>query len=193
HVREPATLGLKKSHCMRATGCTGVGRGSMCRTRATDTVVPLCDSLAGGNAEKQSTNRINVVIFEIDTLQPGIAPSQFFRLHKCFEQPFLRDPIDPAYQRLMILVECFKDEAPAFQQPVRFRAAAAQMFLCELKEFTLHIKRADALAILEPDNPLLSRIARDIARALDGIGQDKISRQTPILQQRQNTSSRADL
>ena len=60
-------------------------------------------------------------------------------------------------------------------------------------EFPLHIECTDALAILELDNPLLSRIARDITRALDGIGQDKIPRQMAILKQRQNASSRAHL
>jgi hypothetical protein len=133
------------------------------------------------------------VVFEIDALQPWIAPRQFFRLHKYFEQPLLGDPIDPAYERLMVLRQRFEDETPAFQEPVRFRAAVAQIFPGQLMEFPLHIERADVLAILELDNPLLSRIARDVARALDGVGQNKIPRQTAILQQRQDARSRADL
>src|SRR4029450_12692455 len=93
----------------------------------------------------------------------------------------------------MVLRECFKGEAPTFQEPVRFGAAVAKIFLRQLMEFPLHIECADGLAILELDNPSLTRIARDIARAMDGVDQDKIPRQTAILKQRQNASSRADL
>ena len=63
----------------------------------------------------------------------------------------------------MISLKCFKNEAPVFQQPVGFRAAVTQILSRQLVKFPLHIERADSLAILEMDNPLVCGIAREVA------------------------------
>src|SRR5947208_13301891 len=156
----------------------------MRRARTTDTVVPFRNSLARRDAEEQSPDRIDVVIFEIDALQPWMIPAQFFLLHKRFKQPFFGDPIDSADQRFMISLKCFKNEAPVFQQPVGFRAAVTQILSRQLVEFPLHIERADSLAILVMDNPLVSGIARDVAWAPHASGKHKTPRQTAIREQR---------
>src|SRR5207247_5327318 len=57
------------------------------------------------------------------------------------------------------------NEAPVFQQPVGFRAAVTQILSRQLVEFPLHIERADSLAILEMDNPLVAG-SREMSRVL---------------------------
>ena len=58
------------------------------------------------------------------------------------------------------------------------------MFLRQIVELPLHVERADRLAVFEIDNPVPGRIARNVARALDGIVQDEISWQTAFFEQR---------
>ena len=82
---------------------------------AADTVVPICDSLAGGDAEKQSATGIDVVIFEIDTLQPRVVLTQSLRFDKGFQQPFLGDPVNTADQRMAVVWDSFENESPVFE------------------------------------------------------------------------------
>ena len=131
----------------------------MRRAGTSDTVVPLRNSLARGNTEEQAPNRVDIVILEIDALQPGIVPVQFFRVHKSVEQPFFRNPIDSADERFWILFQRFEDKTPVFEQPVCFRAAITETFLCQLVELPLNIERAHGFAILKLDNPFLAGIA----------------------------------
>ena len=71
--------------------------GRLChRFRTADAVVPFADSFSRFHAEEQSARRIDVMIFEIDALQPGIVPAEVFRFLERFEQPFLGNPIDSA-------------------------------------------------------------------------------------------------
>src|SRR5439155_359994 len=81
-VGQLASAGLEKSNCLAATGCARVSRRNVRRAGTSDTVVPLRNSLARGNTEEQAPNRVDIVILEIDALQPGIVPVQFFRVHK---------------------------------------------------------------------------------------------------------------
>ena len=97
-------------------------------------------------------------------------PVQLLRLHERLQQPFLGDPIDSADECLLVLLECFKNEAPVFQQPVCFGALVPQILLRQLMEFPLHVECADGFAVFKIDNPSLSEIARNIAGALHGIG-----------------------
>ena len=59
--------------------------------------------------------RIDVVVFEVNALQPWIVPVESFGFDKGFQQPFLSDPVNAAYQRLPILRNCFENESPVFQ------------------------------------------------------------------------------
>ena len=180
HIRQIALL--KCGDGAGAAGCAGVERRRMRRLGAADTVVPFADPFPRRDAEEEAVRGIDVVIFEIETLQPGIIPAQAFGFDESLEQPFLRDPIDAADERLRILLERFENEAPAFQQPIRFRAVSSQMPLRQFVKLPLHIERADAFAVFKIDNPLPGGIAGDIARALDGIGQDKIARQAILFE-----------
>ena len=113
NIREVA--GLKKRDCTRATGCARISRRNLRRARTPHAVVPLRDSFARRDTKEQSAARIDVVIFEIDTLQPWVVPAQCLGFDKCFQQPFLGDPVNAANQRLAIMWDCFKDESPVFQ------------------------------------------------------------------------------
>ena len=62
----------------------------------------------------------------------------------------------------------------------------------QLVELPLNIERADGLAIFQPHDPGASRVAGNVARALDGIGQNKILRQPALFEQRQDAGSRPD-
>src|SRR5439155_4912883 len=127
----------------------------MRRTGTPHAVVPLRDSYSRRHAKEQSTTRINVMIFEVDALQPRIVPRYSFGFDECFQQPFLCNPINPANKRLAIMRHCFKNESPVFQQPIGFRTAIVQVLLCYLVEFPLHVERADAFAVLKTYNPSL--------------------------------------
>src|SRR6266699_4747065 len=61
---------LKRGNRASATGGAGIGRRSVRRIRASHAVVPFTDSLARRDAEEQSPGWVDIVIFEIDTLQP---------------------------------------------------------------------------------------------------------------------------
>src|SRR5438270_7092833 len=67
------------------------------------------------------------------------------------------------------------------------------MSLREIVKLPLHIERADGFAVLKIDNPFAGWIARDVARAANGVVEDKIARQLTLLEQRKNGGSRADL
>ena len=155
----------------------------MHRAGTANTVVPFGDSFAGCDAEEQSAARIDVVIFEIDALQPRIVPAQSFGFDKRFEQPFLGDPIDAADQRLPVVRIASRTKLQFSSNQSVSALLCPQMFLREMMKLPLHVERADGFAVLEIDDPLLGRIARDVARALHGVSQDKISRQTAFLQQ----------
>src|SRR6266568_6119545 len=88
-IRGPAGAGLEKSNCPRATRCARVTGRNMRRTRTPDAVVPLSNSLSGRNGKEQAAPWIDVVIFQINALQPWIVPAQPFRFDKLFQQPFL--------------------------------------------------------------------------------------------------------
>src|SRR6266496_5138771 len=79
----------------------------MRRAGAPYAIVPLCDSFSRRHAKEQSTTRINVMIFEVDALQPRIVPRYSFGFDECFQQPFLCNPINPANKRLSIMRHFF--------------------------------------------------------------------------------------
>src|SRR5207247_4628893 len=107
-VGQLASAGLEKSNCLAATGCARVSRRNVRRAGTSDTVVPLRNSLARGNTEEQAPNRVDIVILEIEALQPGIVPVQFFRDHKILEEPFFPNPIDSDDDGFRILLLRFR-------------------------------------------------------------------------------------
>src|SRR5437867_4135873 len=115
YIGDPAGAGLEKSNCPRATRCARVTGRNMRRTRTPDAVVPLRDSFAGRDGKEQSASWIDVVVFEVDALQPWVIPAQSLGFDKLFQQPFLCYPIDAADQRVAILRERFENESPVFQ------------------------------------------------------------------------------
>src|SRR5678815_4363875 len=133
----------------------------MCCTETPHIVVPLRNSLARRHSKEQPAKWIDVVIFKVDALQPRIVPTQSFGLD-----------------------DCFQNESPVFQEPVGLRAAVAQVLLRQMMKFPLHVDCSDGLAVLKMNNPLLSWIPGYVAGALHRIGQDQISRQAAILEQR---------
>ena len=66
------------------------------------------------------------------------------------------------------------------------------MPLSEIVELPLHIERADGFAVFKIDNPFARRIARDVARAADGVVEHEISRQLALFEQRKHARGRAD-
>src|SRR6266481_5761649 len=73
HIGKVALLEKANGAC--TTGCAGVRRSDMGRARTADTVVPFRNSFARCHAEEQSAARIDIVVFQIDALQPGIVPA----------------------------------------------------------------------------------------------------------------------
>src|SRR6266853_4993804 len=67
------------------------------------------------------------------------------------------------------------------------------MALGEIVELPLDIERANRFSVLKIDNPLASRIARDVARAANGVVENKIARQLALLEEREHGGGRADL
>src|ERR1051325_5032438 len=148
-----------------AAGGACVRGWRMHRVAAPDAVVPFADAFAGRYAEEEPARGIDVVIFKIDTLQPGIVPREVLGIDQQVEQPFFRDPIDAANERFGIFLERFENKAPALKKPIGLGARSAEMFLREIVELPWHVERADGSAVLKIDNPLARRVARDIGRA----------------------------
>src|SRR6266481_3000722 len=73
HIWEVVVLEKANGAC--TTGCAGVRGRNMGHARTADTVVPFRNSFARCHAEEQSAARINIVVFQIDALQPGIVPA----------------------------------------------------------------------------------------------------------------------
>src|SRR4029453_15683182 len=94
---------LEKGNGTGAAGCARVCGGTMNRAWTANIVVPLGDSFSRCDAEEQSAARIDVVIFQVDALQPWIVPAQSFGLDKSFQQPFLSYPVNAADQRLPVV------------------------------------------------------------------------------------------
>src|SRR5437870_11735659 len=67
------------------------------------------------------------------------------------------------------------------------------MSLSEIVELPLPIGRADGFAVLKIDNPFPRRIARNVARAADGVVEHKVSRQLALLEEREHDRGGADL
>src|SRR2546423_11936314 len=97
------------------------------RSWLADAVIPFADPLRRVHAKEQSPGRIDVVIFEIETLEPGIVPADPLLFHEGFEQPSLRDPIHASDERLGFIAERFQGEVPALEQPIGFFVEAAEM------------------------------------------------------------------
>src|SRR5207237_5602494 len=100
----------------------------------TRAVVPFADSFGGTYAKEESSPGIDVVIFEIEALQPRIVPANAFGFHESFQQPFLRNPVDPANERFGFVAQRLQRETPALEQPIGFFIHAAEVRVGELVE-----------------------------------------------------------
>src|SRR5258705_4159552 len=117
-VREISLLELP--HCSGSAICSSILRWSPDRILAPNCGIKFTDGLCRLEGEKQALVRIDVVIFKVETLQPGILPAQSFFLHKSSEQPFFGDPIDAADQQLGLAPDGIERETPAPQNPIGF-------------------------------------------------------------------------
>ena len=90
------------------------------------------------------------------------------------------------------MFERFQRKAPALEQPISLGAASTKMLLREFMELPLHIERANRLPILKIDNPTSRGISRNIARALYGIVEDKVSRQAAFFEKGKHACCGAD-
>src|ERR1700720_3265346 len=67
------------------------------------------------------------------------------------------------------------------------------MALGEIVELPLDVQRANSFAVFKIDNPLAGRIARDVARAANGVVENKIARQLALLEEREHGGGGANL
>src|SRR5438270_12746560 len=67
------------------------------------------------------------------------------------------------------------------------------MALSEIVELPLDIERANSFTVLKIDNPLSSRITRDVARTANGVVENKIARQLALFEEREHCRGGADL
>ena len=66
----------------------------------------------------QTALEIDIVIFEIDRLQPRIAPGKFFFFLQRVEQEFLRRPIDAIPRHHHIALQIIQNIFPFAQNPL---------------------------------------------------------------------------
>jgi len=83
------------------------------------------------------------VILEIETLEPRIVPANPFRFHESFEEPSIRDPIDPPISASDFCSR-FEREIPAFEQP-SVSSSAPRDALGQFVELPLNVERSDVL------------------------------------------------
>ena len=97
HVRLIAFL--KPRDGLRSTGRACIRRRMIARLIPAHAIVPFADSFRRVYSEEQPFLGIDVVILEIQTLEPRIVPGEPFGFHERLQQPFLRNPIDAADER----------------------------------------------------------------------------------------------
>src|SRR5678816_1436332 len=101
---------------------------------------------------KESLHRIDVVIFEIEALQPRIVPVESLRLTKRFEQILLGYPINSTKEQFRFGAQCTQGEAPAREDPVCLVIPSCEMLLSVREELVLNIERVARAAIFERDH-----------------------------------------
>ena len=112
----------------------------MARLIPAHAVVPFADSLRRVHPKEQPFLGIDVVIFEIQTLEPRIVPGEPFGLHERFQEPFLGDPIHASDERLWFVAQRLESETPALEKPIGFFIEAAEMFLGQFAKLPLNVE-----------------------------------------------------
>src|SRR5262249_31504673 len=143
----------ERSHSLGATTGPGVGRRCAHRVLLADEVVPFADSFRRLEAEKEPALRGDVVILQVETLQPGMIPGEIFGLDESLEEPFLANPIHATEERLGFVWQGVEGVTPAVEQPVRFLITAAEITTGQVLESPLDIESGDRVAVFEFNHP----------------------------------------
>ena len=144
--------------------------------------------------EIQPAIGIDIVILQIQTLQPRIVPTQILRLAKRIQQPLLRHPIHTVCQLHRIGLQSIERALPLIQHPIRLLVQTSQIALRQRQINALNINRRNRPPILPIQNPLMRWIARNLLQRPHRIAQrHHIPRKNLPLQQIQHHRSRANL
>ena len=108
---------------------------------------------------------VDVVILEVDALQPRVLPGQALLLAEHIEQPFLGNPIDPADEQLRAAGERIEGERPVLEDPIGLLISAAEVLRCVLEEGPLDVQRGAAAAIVQLDARASGAFAGNLPRA----------------------------
>src|SRR5215207_2334772 len=105
---------------------------------------------------------VQVVIFEVQAFQHGIAPVSLLRLPVRFKQPKLRRPIDSPDERGVVTPEILENGVPLSQYPIRFIVLSLAMGGGGSQKLFLNIDRRNGFARLQPDQPFALLILRNL-------------------------------
>ena len=70
---------------------------------------------------------MNVVIFQVEALNPGILPREALVLDKHVEQPAFGDPINATDKQVRFPFQSIQGESPNLQDPIGFIIGAVQV------------------------------------------------------------------
>ena len=135
---------------------------------------------------------IDIVILQIQTLQPRIVPTQILRLAKRIQQPLLSHPIHAICQLHRIGLQIIERALPLIEHPIRLLIQPPQMALCQRQITALNINCRNRAAILSVQNPLICRIPRNLLQRPHRITQPHILGKNFALQKIQHHRSRTN-
>src|SRR4051812_23932408 len=90
---------------------------------------------------EQPLRRVDVVVLEIEALQPRILPRQSLALPESFQKPLLGNPIDATEKQLGFGAEGIEGVGPTLKDPVCLGIAALERTSRVVQELVLNIER----------------------------------------------------
>ena len=170
----------------------GVARRGAHRFGAARAVVEFADRFRRREREEEALRGIDVVIFEVEALQPRVLPGQALGLAERFEQPFLRNPIDAAEQQLRFGAERVEGEGPALEDPIGLLVAPAR-WRCACARNSYWMSSASRVRPSSScTTPRAGAFVGNLARGDDGIAQDDVVGQAAFLEQGEHERGRAE-
>src|SRR4029079_11038691 len=152
----------------------------------TDAIVEFADRFCGGQRMEETLRGVNVVVLEIETLQPRILPRQTFGFAKRLEQPLLGDPVDTANEQLGLGAQRIECKCPARQDPIGLLVSSGEKALRVSEKCLLNIERIASSAIIEKNEAASGSLMRDLAGGHHCVAQDDVARQRPFFKERQD-------
>ena len=162
---------------------TGILRWGVHALRPAAALVELRDRGGRLEREKEPFGRVDIVVFEIKALQPGVLPIEALVFAEGLKQPLLGNPIYRADQAGGVVAQGIQSKGPDIEHPIRLGIAPARVLLRVRKECLLDLQGRARVTILELRGPLPGALVRNLPCGDHSIAENDIIRQVAFFQQ----------